>query len=250
MAEEEKKKKKWERPITGKGRPHFGEMDVNRIAFCEGILAGKPLYRAYEDVPGWSGKGASARSSASAVSTEVEVQAYLAARRLELYQTTDVTPERVIEEMAVVAFFDPAEIIAQKIETPEDIAKLPEHVRRCIVGWKWDKFRNLVLILADKLSALDKLAKHLGLYQADAPHFSQSPAALLATVQWRFVISMHVHRDVSVAEALAYAHRHPEEVEAWGRDVGITGDPKKKALAPGSDEPMQDAVIVEQGGDL
>jgi len=241
------KYKKRGRPVASKGRPQGGELDANRLAFCEGILAGKPQYRSYEDVPGWNAEGPNARTNSSAILREPEIQAYLAARRLEISEITGVTAERVIQEMAKVAFFDPAEIVAHEIKTPEDIGKLPEHVRRCIVGWKWDRFNNLVLILADKLSALDKLAKHLGLYQADAPNYTESPAALLATVQWRFVISMHVHKGLPVSEAYAYAMRHPEEVEAWGEEVGITKPKDQKALPAPVDE---NEIVVESGGEL
>jgi len=252
MTEEAKKKRKRrDFPVTGKGKSHHGALDANRIAFCEGILAGKALYRSYEEVPGWASYGSDARASASHVSKEPEVQAYLAARRLELMERTNVTPERVIEEMARIAFYDPAELVAMKITKPEDIAELPEHIRRVIVGWKWDKFGNLVLTLADKMNALDKLAKHLGLYQADAPHFAQSPQGLLATVLWRYIISAHVHKGMTVAEAHAYALRNPEEVEDWGKEVGLTGGgPKPKMLTAPDEELVQDAVVIEEGGEL
>lgn len=91
--------------------------------------------------------------------------------------------DRVLEEIAVVAFYDPAELMidgeadddtddAIKIDGrviyglrgPADIKRLPETARRAIVGWGYDRNQNFTVKLADKLRALDQLARHLSLY--------------------------------------------------------------------------------------
>lgn len=79
-------------------------------------------------------------------------------------QRTEITADRVLQEIAVSAFYDPADIASQQMRGPEDIAALPESVRRCIVGWSWDRKGNFTLRLANKLDALDKLGRHLKLF--------------------------------------------------------------------------------------
>jgi phage terminase small subunit len=76
---------------------------------------------------------------------------------------TGVTAERVVTELARMAFFDVADIAKETITCPADIAKLPEDVRRAIVGWSWDKAGNFTLRLSPKTPSLDLLARHLGM---------------------------------------------------------------------------------------
>lgn len=78
-------------------------------------------------------------------------------------QKVGVTAERVINEIARMAFYDPADIAGFVADNVTDIAKLPEDVRRAIVGWKQGE-HGLELKLADKSKALDQLARHLSIY--------------------------------------------------------------------------------------
>lgn len=94
-----------------------------------------------------------------------EIAAAIAAAQSERSKRTEVTADRVLQEYAALAFYDPADIAAAAIDEPADIAKLPEHVRRAIVGWKWDKDGNLVLSLSPKTPSLDALGKHLGMFR-------------------------------------------------------------------------------------
>lgn len=203
-----------------RGKPQDGELSPERLAFCEGILAGKGLRVAYEEA-GFKAKGRDAHTNARQLLREPEVQYYLAVRRLELREPTGIEDERVVREMALIAFFDPAELVAETIEKPEDIAKLPEHVRRLIVGWKYDRHGNLELHLADKLKALDMLARYLGIYQSERRNEADEAANLLRTAFWRYVVARHLHEGLSIAEARGYAERNPEEVQAWARSVGL-----------------------------
>ena len=84
---------------------------------------------------------------------------------------TEITADRVLTELSTIGFLDPADI-AQINATagPEMIPALPEHVRRAIVGWGWDKQGNFTLKLADKLSALEKIGKHLGMFRERVEH--------------------------------------------------------------------------------
>lgn len=68
--------------------------------------------------------------------------------------------DRTLLEIERLASFDPKDLIG--VKCPEDIANLPEDVRRAVVGWSWDKMGNFVVKLA-KETALGMLAKHYGL---------------------------------------------------------------------------------------
>lgn len=72
----------------------------------------------------------------------------------------------VKREIARMAMFDPAHVTG--VESPDDIAQLPEDVRRAIVGWSWDKRGNFIIKLA-KEGALEMLGRHLGLFEKDKP---------------------------------------------------------------------------------
>jgi phage terminase small subunit len=77
---------------------------------------------------------------------------------------TEITAEKVLSELACMAFYDPANLVSIPIEEPGDIKKLPETIRRSIVGWSWDKFGYLVLKLANKERALELIGKHIGMF--------------------------------------------------------------------------------------
>ena len=83
---------------------------------------------------------------------------------------TEITADRVLREIASQAFYDPADIGDVEINCPKDIRKLPEHVRRCIIGWSWDKAGNFVLKFSPKVPALDQLGRHLKLFTDKIEH--------------------------------------------------------------------------------
>lgn len=101
-------------------------------------------------------------------------------------EKTGITAERVLSEIANMAFYDPSDLmvsidpdeydgeahpsvivegrIIYGLRGPADIKRLPENVRRAIVGWGYDRNQNFTVKLADKSKALDQLARHLSLY--------------------------------------------------------------------------------------
>lgn len=103
----------------------------------------------------------------------------------------NVNADRVLQEIAGMAFYDPADLVeiirealpgdrAEDVQiepgpggkamvvtglsSPRDIKFLPEPIRRAIVGWGYDRNQNFTIKLADKGKALDQLARHLSLY--------------------------------------------------------------------------------------
>lgn len=92
------------------------------------------------------------------------VAALVAELKAKQAKRLEIKADRVLLELARMAYFDPGEIGLADINSPADIAKLPEDVRMAIAGWSWDKNGNFTLKLAQKQPALDSLGRHLKLF--------------------------------------------------------------------------------------
>lgn len=189
-----------------RGKSQDGELSAERIAFCEGILAGKGYRVAYEE-SGFKAKGKDAATNARQLLQEPEVQAYLAARRMELRDRTDNSAERVVREIGATAFVDITEFAQYQLNGPSDLERLPSRLRSVVRGWKWDRHGNFVLEFTDKQRALDQLARHLGLYRGETPREADQVATELATAFWRAVISMHLSQGVPIRDAVQLVQR-------------------------------------------
>lgn len=133
----------------------------------------------------------SAQEQGSQMLAHPEIKAAIEAAMAKRSDKTEIDAARVLEEIAAMAFYDPADLIGfarelaagekcrqgegviemsgkryavRGISSPAHIAGLSESVRRAIVGWSWDRNQNFTLKLADKSKALDQLARHLSLY--------------------------------------------------------------------------------------
>lgn len=119
-----------------------------------------------------------------------DVIAAIDAAKADRSEKTEITAERVLKEIATMALYDPGDLVGilrdlngdealegegivaidgkryaiSGIASAVDILKLPESVRRAIVGWGYDRNQNFTIKLADKSKALDQLARHLALY--------------------------------------------------------------------------------------
>ena len=82
-------------------------------------------------------------------------------------EVAEITADRVIRELHIMATWDAGWFSAYELESHKDFAKLPEHLSRAIVGWKYDKLGKLVIQLADKARALEMLGRHFGSFNAD-----------------------------------------------------------------------------------
>lgn len=95
------------------------------------------------------------------------VRAAIDAALAQQFQQLDATAMDVKREIVRMALFDPAHVTG--IESPEDVALLPEDVRRAIVGWGWDRRGNFTVKLA-KEGALEMLGRHHGLFKDRIEH--------------------------------------------------------------------------------
>ncbi|CAM4092761.1 Terminase small subunit [Bordetella tumbae] len=104
-----------------------------------------------------------AHSQAERLLRDVEVQAAIQSAMAERSERTRITQDNVLQELSAMTLYDAGEIGQYKIQSPEDVHKLPERLRRCVVGWSWDKSGNFTLKLADKLGAATLAMRHLGM---------------------------------------------------------------------------------------
>ncbi len=126
---------------------------------------------------------ATANREGSRLLSNADIAAIIATAMTKRSEKTDITAERVLREIAAMAFYDPGDLMIDTeageddppaavvdgrviygLRGPADIKRLPGNLRRAIVGWGWDRNQNFTVKLADKSKALDQLARHLSLY--------------------------------------------------------------------------------------
>jgi len=120
-----------------------------------------------------------ARFQAAQLLAAPEIAAATETAMADRAEKLEITSERVLQEIATMAFYDPADLMvhAEPEEGeensplvvngrtilgprgPHDIQRLPETVRRAIVGRGYDRNQSFTVKLADKLKALDQLAR-------------------------------------------------------------------------------------------
>lgn len=105
---------------------------------------------------------------------KTHVAAAIAAARAKLSERTEITQERVLLEYARLAFIDPRKLFDADGK-PLPITSLDDATAAAIVGLDVASVGNadigvgevLKVKLADKKGALDSIARHLGMFEAD-----------------------------------------------------------------------------------
>jgi phage terminase small subunit len=105
-----------------------------------------------------------AANKASKLLHDPVVAALIADLKAGQFKRLEVNADRVLEELARMAYLDPGDLAKAGINGPGDIAALPEDVRRAVVGWSWDASGNFVIKWAAKQAALEALGRHLKLF--------------------------------------------------------------------------------------
>lgn len=111
-----------------------------------------------------------ARKTAQRWLTRADVAARINALKANRAEEAKIKASNVLEELACMAFYDPADIGNCKITCPADIAQLPEKIRRAIIGWSWDRNQNFTLKLAPKTPNLELIGRHLGMFVDRVKH--------------------------------------------------------------------------------
>lgn len=111
-------------------------------------------------------KDETARANGSRLLTNANVAAYIAERMKERQERTEITQDRVVEELAAIALArmdNYAEIKNNRILI-KNSAEFTEMQARAIGGIKQGKF-GIEVKLNDKLKALELLGRHLGMFR-------------------------------------------------------------------------------------
>ncbi len=117
---------------------------------------------------GYSKKGADVR--AAILMKKPEIRAAIDAAMAKKVERVEATVERVLEEMTRLAFYDITAVfdVQNGKITLRDPTKLPEDLRRAIVGIKPVQIGETLQYeckFADKQRALDSLARHLQMFK-------------------------------------------------------------------------------------
>lgn len=147
--------------------------------FAQRVAAGESNVDAYNAV---MGKGKRTYSTTKEMACKYAKQDVVHKRIIQIQtagaEIAGVTASRVIEEIAKIAFSDISAI------ADGSVIKLPDQLdlqtRAAVASFEINEFGNIKYKFWDKNAALEKLAKHLGLFEKDN---SQKPAALVGVVE-------------------------------------------------------------------
>ena len=115
-----------------------------------------------------------AKSAGSRLLTNVDVKAAIEAQREKVSTKAGLTAERTLQEVARLAYFDPAKMY-DETGNLLPVHRMDADTRAAIAGVEVNEIGVEGVVIghtkkikhADKNSALDKAMKHLGLYKAD-----------------------------------------------------------------------------------
>jgi len=113
-----------------------------------------------------------AKSQGQRLLTNVDIQAEIQRSIDKRSKRTEITQDRVLQEFARIAFFDPANLF-DELGKPLPISQIDEDTRRAISGLDVCTIGNNDIGLgeiqkfkiANKLGALEQIGKHLGMFQ-------------------------------------------------------------------------------------
>lgn len=138
------------------------ELTPRQRKFCEGYAASGNAQRAAL-AAGYSEK--TARAQAKRLLGNAGIRAYLGAMQRQATEKAQVEVDHVMQELALIAFAD----LTEFVEWNEDGVRLKasdtldELRRRSIIEVKETRY-GVSIKLADKVSALDRLGKALGMF--------------------------------------------------------------------------------------
>lgn len=139
--------------------------------FVEEFAAGGFLNQTKAYEAAYRARGAAAVSGASRLLGQANVAAAVQALRDKLSEELEVKAKDVMQELVAMGFYDPADLVVtdedgqlRDITSPKDLRLLPERVRRCIIGWSWDRNGNFTLKLAAKTPNLELIGRYLGMF--------------------------------------------------------------------------------------
>lgn len=141
--------------------------------FVDEYLIDLNATRAYKAVYKSCKKDEAAAVNASKLLRNAKVTEYLSQRQRELQQRTEITQDKVVRELAAIAFADIADYVQVKDDdglpmveiTPT--CEIPKSKRAAIASIKQGN-NGIEVKLHNKLDALDKLGRHFGMFKGDS----------------------------------------------------------------------------------
>lgn len=191
------------------GESARGKLTLKQRRFVEEYAADPNAFQAYVRAFGrYTSKGVlrsygAAREQARRLLTKPDIQAEIAAAQEAWAARVGVTKERVLSELAALAFADPDDVYEPDsdnggLPAPKSWRDLPPAARKAIQSVKVRRKRlkadrdsvtqweveELEYRFHSKTDALDKLCKRLGFYAAEAPgdQKAQVPVDILARI--------------------------------------------------------------------
>lgn len=128
-----------------------------------------------------------AAEQASRLLRNVNVKAAIAKAKQERANKVELTAERVLLEAARLALYDVRKLMNDD-GTAKDISELDDDTAAAIIGISVTQVKDITTFkysLADKNSALERLFKHLGLYELDNSQKSDPLTTLLHAISTR-----------------------------------------------------------------
>lgn len=141
-------------------------MTEKQKIFADEYLIDLNATRAYRVAYPSVKKDETAAAAAARMLRNVKVAAYIQERMQERQKRTEITQDRVLQELAAIAFAkatDYAEIKNECVRI-KDTAELDEQQVRAIAGIEEGKF-GIKVKLNDKEKALELLGRHLGMFK-------------------------------------------------------------------------------------
>lgn len=154
-------------PLTPKQQRFVGEYLVDLNATQAAIRAG------------YSAK--TAGEQASKLLMKLDVQQAVAAARGVQQERTQITADRVLREIARLALSDPRGIVDEDGRLKR-LHEIDDATAATVAAYEVDSEGSIKYKFWDKNSALEKLAKHLGLYERDNQQRTDPLASLLHTI--------------------------------------------------------------------
>ena len=141
-------------------------MTEKQKIFADEYLIDLNATRAYRKAYPSVKKDETAAQAGSRMLRNVKVAEYIAERMQARQKRTEITQDRVLEELAAIAFAkatDYAEVKDDQVFI-KDTAGLSENQIKAIAGIKQGKF-GIEVKLGDKEKALELLGRHLGMFK-------------------------------------------------------------------------------------
>lgn len=141
-------------------------MTEKQKRFCDEYLIDLNATRAYKVAYSSCKKDETARVNSSRMLTNANIKEYIEERQKDIQKRTEVTQEKVIKELAAIAFSNATEFASAKGNSViiKDTDTLEENVKKAIVGIKKGK-NGIEVSTASKVSALELLGRHLGMFK-------------------------------------------------------------------------------------